>query len=360
MCIYYHGREGLTYGSEEHVISAGLGGIAKLPIEYVSKEFNNEMSNFERDLMKLSPISLPRQIWGPGKRGSLADSKQSKSEIHVMIDKDEFKRPSLGYVQQGRPKQLTHIVLDLATGAVSIGLQKTEHGNIKTHLHELADHLDHVKELHVKVIRDKNLSEKKLILGCEVGKEKGRVLYLAVSETSEISIDSIPLSALSAQLRHINGPHDNYNGHVQSHQGITISHNHFRVMAKMCMNFLAYWQGDSIVRSQNFADTRDWIANGKAIPELVLLKDEDLQHLKETFPTPLDAHLVVVTQKDSEVFGYCILYGMYGIQIKLGTGIAVPMGKDGLICDWRNHKEYRLSEWPESNRAIGSSANSAS
>lgn len=39
MCIYLGNQKNLKYSSKEHIITAGLGGMSKLPIEYVSDDF---------------------------------------------------------------------------------------------------------------------------------------------------------------------------------------------------------------------------------------------------------------------------------------------------------------------------------
>ena len=59
MCIYLEDNENLNYDSVEHIIPAGLGGIKKLPLHFVSREFNNMSSKIERTLMRHSLIAIP-------------------------------------------------------------------------------------------------------------------------------------------------------------------------------------------------------------------------------------------------------------------------------------------------------------
>jgi hypothetical protein len=71
-CIYLKGTEPvLSFNSQEHIFPAGIGGIQMLPKGYVSDQFNNSFSKIELDFMRNSLIALPRQFYGPGKRGSI-------------------------------------------------------------------------------------------------------------------------------------------------------------------------------------------------------------------------------------------------------------------------------------------------
>lgn len=76
-CIYLKKTEPeVTFKSGEHIIPAGIGGIVKLDNGMVSDEFNTKIfSSIELDFMRNSIIALPRQFYGPGKRGALSKKK---------------------------------------------------------------------------------------------------------------------------------------------------------------------------------------------------------------------------------------------------------------------------------------------
>jgi hypothetical protein len=124
MCIYLGENSELHYDSAEHIIPAGLGGIKKLPIVYVSREFNRLISKSEQGFLRNSIISMPRQIIGPGKRGSSTNIKATKSLINVFKQQTDKGSLSLGYIQLGKPVEIPHIVLNNTTGAYSVGLNK--------------------------------------------------------------------------------------------------------------------------------------------------------------------------------------------------------------------------------------------
>lgn len=97
-CIYLKDADpNLTFNSGEHIFSAGVIGKRKLPLGYVSDECNNTFSKMELKFMRSSIISLPRQMVGPGKRGSLDPKKASQSQIFLM-NEDNQDTIEFGYI----------------------------------------------------------------------------------------------------------------------------------------------------------------------------------------------------------------------------------------------------------------------
>src|SRR5580658_987513 len=102
MCIYYKYRDGLHYGSGEHIIPAAIGGKKKLPSGYVSNEFNNDISKLEQEFIRESFVAMAREVQGPGKRGKLGDKFATKSKVHVVRNVDDDRLFALGYIKMGR------------------------------------------------------------------------------------------------------------------------------------------------------------------------------------------------------------------------------------------------------------------
>lgn len=71
-CAYlFDSEKNLTYKKQEHIISAGIGGIRTLPKGYVSDQANELFSKYELKCLRYSPLLIERARYGPGKRGSL-------------------------------------------------------------------------------------------------------------------------------------------------------------------------------------------------------------------------------------------------------------------------------------------------
>lgn len=70
-CIYLReSQTALSYSSREHIISAGLGGIKRLPKGAVSDEINGLFSGREKIALRETFLAINRRNNGPGKRGS--------------------------------------------------------------------------------------------------------------------------------------------------------------------------------------------------------------------------------------------------------------------------------------------------
>lgn len=161
MCIYLGELEGLHYDSADHIIPAGLGGIKKLPLDFVSREFNNLSSKYERGLMKHSILSLPRQLHGPGKRGSLSSSKATTSSVHVFRQYPDNSILSLGYIKMGKPFEIPHLALNVQTGELNFAMSKdTSNAELQFFKKKLAE---------FDTLKVKNLSCRNILIQLGVG-----------------------------------------------------------------------------------------------------------------------------------------------------------------------------------------------
>lgn len=110
-CIYY--KEALLCTSQEHVIPAALGGIAKLPLGTVSDKANREFSPIELSVLRKSFLAMNRENVGPGKRGSLNVQKVKTPNVRVLQDyegsSDNYK---LGFVFAGQTYMIPQLVMD--------------------------------------------------------------------------------------------------------------------------------------------------------------------------------------------------------------------------------------------------------
>ena len=115
MCLYYKNRTDLTYDSGEHILPAALGGIQKLPVDYVSSQFNTNISKLELDFIRNSFVSVAREIEGPGHRGKLAVRHAISSPVQVIEGATDKSIVSLGYMKKGRLYEIPHLLLNTET-----------------------------------------------------------------------------------------------------------------------------------------------------------------------------------------------------------------------------------------------------
>jgi hypothetical protein len=113
-CIYYKDSEPkLRFTKKEHVIPAGLGGIEKLPIGYVSDEANELFSLTEREVLRNSILSVNRENVGPGKRGSMNVKKVKSPNVYILKSEDEDgDNYKLGFVFAGEAYMIPQLVIN--------------------------------------------------------------------------------------------------------------------------------------------------------------------------------------------------------------------------------------------------------
>lgn len=80
----------------------------------VSDEFNREIAELGRDYMRSSIfVGFMRTVQGPGVRGGLSDDKQVRSNIHVLVNKNDSADLTLGFIKRGFRTKLTSCVTTL-------------------------------------------------------------------------------------------------------------------------------------------------------------------------------------------------------------------------------------------------------
>ncbi|CAG5017826.1 hypothetical protein DYBT9275_05854 [Dyadobacter sp. CECT 9275] len=126
--------------------------------------------------------------------------------------------------------------------------------------------------------------------------------------------------------------------------------NFFRIYAKMAFNFTAYLYGDLLAKNSCFDDIRNWIINGGENKFSNIIHGDIFNSLN--IQRPADSHLFLITQNGSELYAICSLYETINVGILLSKTMQVETcGDDGLICNWRDRSEVRLSEFMNTHRS---------
>ena len=327
MCIYYNNKENLTYTGQEHIFPASIGGIEKLPLGYVSDQANNYFSRLEQNLLKFSMVSLSREIFGPGKRGT-----NKLGEVNVYIMKDDNDEYALGYIFKGKPYTIPHINVNTKTGKVHLSLDKKEGSQyINIFLHKL----ESFKEKFV-YIKNSAISQDEILIGYYQNK------YFVASFYDEIEISKIR-SIIKAFLQSMckNAKYENKKSQVCVTNAMTISKDNAKVYAKIALNVLAKYKGKDYVLNPAFDDMRKWVIGEK---DLNITRLPSRNNNLNFLISELIGHYCVIT----DINGYiCTEVSIYGWKhyFKLGKNpgekFVMPLG---IFCDFKNKKEYTLEE----------------
>ena len=306
-CIYLKQTEPeVSFLSEEHIFPAGIGGIQKLPLEYVSHDCNNSFSAMELTFMRNSLIALPRQFYGPGKRGNLNPKNATKSTVSLMIGNNDPNSIEFGYICLGKPYSIPQLKINI-NGKCQF-ISDSSFGDVNK---QTADFIKNLEKFDGKYTlhEDERLSEDEFIIGYQDGK-----WYVALSNKDlEKQISSFIDKILSQK------PFENQTpqfGKIQPtvQQTIQFDDTYFRVCAKIIFNYLAFAKGQNFVLRSCFDPLRDWIVRGGENNFAGLLGRE----LNLPIPIPELAHKLIILQNGKSLNGFISFYGDgFGTQVNL-------------------------------------------
>lgn len=341
-CIYLKKTEPeVTFKSEEHIIPAGIGGITKLCNGMVSDQFNTGIfSLIELDFMRNSIIAIPRQFSGPGKRGSLAESKATKSQVHIMSETGDFSDASLGFIKLARPYLIPQFkVID--DDQLNIIFDQSD-GNYDVQLCRFIGELKKYDGKHNKLV-DERIPSNQFLFGNFQGK-----WYIGLHDKET----NVPLEKYISHLINnesiMNEQPKLGTGQVTCHQRTEFNmDNYFRVCAKIIFNFLAFTHGSDFVLQEKFDLIREWIvSNGENTFVNLVDKSNENGEMFKGIPFPDEAHIIMVSKVKNCLIGVISFYGgHFETIVKLCDNYQEDYLIEGYICDWMNRKEYTLTEY---------------
>ncbi|MGG0179225.1 hypothetical protein ACTFQO_25135 [Bacillus cereus group sp. MYBK29-1] len=339
-CIYLKGTEpDLQFESEEHIFPAGIGGIQKLPEEYVSHNVNNGFSSIELRFMRESLLSLPRQFHGPGKRGKLNPKWATKSQICLMQDVKNPNVIELGFIVLGKPKALDQLKINTETNSVIFTTERTNKDDQKQ-FYDFQQKLKGFNE-HYILHEDNRLKEEEFIIGYEGEKSRW---HLAVKNTKIISNVFQIIQAFNNESTPKIIGSENVNRQVSVSQSLQISENeYFRICAKIAFNYLAFTKGQEFVLQDNFDPIRNWIVNGGENQFAGFIKEPMIPELLKEHTIPDFAHTILISRYENEILAFINFYGdSFETMIKLSTNFKGEVPFLGYICDWKNRREFNV------------------
>ncbi|MGJ1327465.1 hypothetical protein [Sphingobacterium multivorum] len=340
MCIYFKDKENLHYTSGEHIFPAGIGGIKKLPKEYVSLEFNNMISKVEQEFQRSSILALPRQFVGPGKRGSLNITKETKSKISVFRHQSDETVFSLGYISKGKPFEIPHIILNKSTGEYAVSI---EHSSmINSDLKSFAENIRNALKLKTRLIKSDKLDEHTVLLGIKSGIEENYDCFIA-TQNGEINVfNENTLAAIATELENLKEFPQSESIHVVVHQSAKIGTDFYRCSAKIALNFLASFKGKKFVLDNRFDPVRNWIVNDG---------ENNFAQFAESLPVefknifPDESHQVFIHKKNNTLVAHVCYYNHFRSVIILSENFIEPFQPQGFICDWKSQREIDFYEY---------------
>ena len=338
MCIYLGNQNDLKYSSQEHIFPAGLGGMSKLPAKYVSDKFNNYFSKLERLFLRHSILSIPRQIVGSGKRGSLNINKVTKSLINVFkhAEKDLY---SLGYIKKGKPFEIPHIVFNKATGEYSAGMDKNiSSDDLETFINQLKS----FSKLRVRTICFTELKDD-FIIGIQNGIEDHYDCFIAGSDPLSHPFNDGLLKRFSKILTSDDVVRSTDSFHIRTHQNATIDDNIFRCGGKIAFNVLEHLTDEEFVMQKEFDIFKQWLLEGSDHEGFAFQDSSFDDDFMQIFPD--QSHYVFIFKNNHELVAQVVFYNYFNCRVILSKNYHHPFDHNGFICDWQDKKEYIFMDY---------------
>lgn len=334
MCIYYGDILGLTYKKREHIFPAGLGGKMMLPKGYVSDQANELFSPLEAALMHNSLLSTTRALLGPGKRGSFNSKKTSKSKVSVLENSDG--KIALGYISGKNGYYINS--LTKSNGLFVFTVATEQHNSPQLAWEEFKNEISSFNDK-FGCIFSSHLKQNEWIFGIYNGK-----YYVALG--SECNIELVKKELLFIATTSKSGPLNQKSDHPEFDIHLMESDLIGRVYAKVAVNVLAALKGEDYIDHNRFRTIKDWVLGKEDV--------EDYSQLPRVTPAnmlkfPELCHWCIYLIRDGKLCVTVCFYNAFSRYFEVADSIAqLDCGFDGMggmICDWKNKKEYTLNQW---------------
>lgn len=345
-CIYLYKTEtNLNYTKREHVIPAGLGGINKLPLGSVSDEINETFSRIERIALQKSFVSINREKFGPGKRGSLNINKVSNPLIIVMKEGENSNEIfRLGFLFKGESYLIPQIYLDFndEKGYISTSYYSTifeiEEGKqvISSFKSQLKAFLSNQHKEFILIEMPFTTDKHFITVGCFKGK------WFAATSHKVINMDYLARYLLPELAEEeVKEPVLQPKTLFKYERTLQMDSSFVFIYAKTAFNALAFLMGSDFVKDEIFDDIRNSIKDQTNLDLFLIDRRELYSLIDETVSKiPPKSHFVILITFDSMLLAFVSFYSEPAGIIKLSNAYSGETFNKGIICDWQNRNEY--------------------
>ena len=337
MCIYYGNLPGLTYESKEHVLPAALGCCTKLENHVVSDQANEFFSPIERDVLEHSLIQISRIINGPGKRGKLNKKYATTSEVSPIKQNG---RNGLGYMKGTEGYILSQFIID-ENNNIQFHYQPDEEVDVQNEIEKLQKHICSMEEKYVPVKMPQN----------------DPCIYIAYfKDKMHIGFHDLLSGEKIKEIKSL------FDGNItkgkkttfcdQISTTIEIRHNlkNLSIVAgKSAINTLAHLKGtEYITQTTNFNAVIETIMSGseEILRYVKVIHFDDVQLLRRKLYLDEEQLACILTMEGKRLKAWFLVYE-YGFEVSLcdTCTISCDILLDGIVCDWRNRKDYRYLDF---------------
>ena len=329
MCIYLGNDLNLTYKSQEHIFSATVGGILKLPNNYVSDQANSYFANLESTLVTQSVYGLGKMFYGPGDRGT---NKPGRMPITILqTEKDE----ELGFCYKSKPIPIPQIKICENVEQISVIRDDLYHND--NDLSKLLNKLQTFNQDSKFILLDLepqkfNFSFAYYNNTIYISTKNKNTIYECVKYLQKYALSKIDLSTKKEK--------DIKNAKVLIN--LKPEHKNATIFAKTAFNVLAYIKGSDYVENKLFDNFRDQIISKKEIEFWEVPKKMDITNFDKVGN---EAHFCILQNYQNNFFAKVSFFNNFTLDFILSEKFDPYFNLPCVfICDWQNKKEYSLAD----------------
>lgn len=357
-CIYLNqSKENFSYKKQEHVIPAGLGGIAKLPKGIVSDQANKLFSKYELIALRRTILSINRNNQGPGKRGSLSVDKVTSPQIHLLEATEESQNKNfdakyaprkLGFLFMGNSCIIPQILFPIRDDfsfniprLITDNISNDAMSSIYEFLFGLQCFIHSKNKEYILVNSELKRDDKYVIIGSHNKKwfintslnNKQLDSIMKILEQKPLPEDIPVLITSKSTYRYSYTSPDLINDSMPF------------IYVKTAFNTLAYFQGQDFVLNPQFDEVRNAI---------IEIKDTHRFFIRQPIPAWLvnwvrkevkpKEHFVVINAEKNYIDAYVSFYreGLNEV-IRLTNDYSGENFRRGFICNWEKSQERYMN-----------------
>ena len=340
MCIYLKNKEGLCYEKQEHVLPAALGCCTKLDKGIVSDQANEYFSPIERDVIKNSFIQIPRIIDGPGKRGKLSPKYATTSNVMVIEHGGET---CLGYMKGEKGYILDQFVIRKLNDIQFI--PHSIESDVQKSIDFLKEKIVNMKDKYVPVDLLHNVSESIFFTFYDGKIHIGYSGELPQKKLDDI-IDVFRNEFTQRKMKLVEG---GISGILEVKENII---NISKVVAKSAVNTLAFLKGaECIKRTTDFEAIikKIFSENDEILSVVSTMENADIA--KQSFKLKDDQQACLIFCEGKKLTSWVFFYNrLWEVELCDNLSMSFELIFDGIVCDWKNRRDYRYQEYLESQK----------
>ena len=172
---------------------------------------------------------------GPGKRGSLAESKATVSEVHLITHTDG-NMPALGYTSKGINYEIPHLILNTESNKIEFSISK-ELKDRKSVLEEFKKKCQKPDTLKIKKLIHENMSSNTILIGIADDIEENFNCFILMNKENSREITGEVISETGNKFMFSEAQYESVTYKPLVFQQKDFKEDYFRYMVKWRLTF---------------------------------------------------------------------------------------------------------------------------